>query len=573
MKFKDIFFKTREKDSNTELNYISKKNSRVILTLISGLLLSLLFGSISNNISSSDRHLKLSNYMEAYLANDSSYFSEATRRSGIRGLYRSISRPDSGVVRREKRNNTKRDFNFWRPETKKKVAPGKSLKKPKAKQKKPETKKAIKKNNRRPARVQKKSANVSKKYKKDKTKKRKNVRRKIRRGFQKKKVYRKSRAHRYQRNRRKYSQRKKQYRRKHSYRKKRFIRKRFNSRSNRKKVTTYKKRTAFHINHPRNNKNQRKAQRKKNRKKRIVPGFPTNLKPTPKKGYRYRTPAFYRGLYLTNPTAGRARRYIPLLKKARRHGVNVLVVDIQPRIPKPEFIRHARESNFYIVARVVVFPGGLKRYPPSRRRIHRMLNLTEKAARAGFMEVQLDYIRFADRYKGRRYLKLSLRKRYKLIEGVLKMCTDRLRPLGVRVGADIFGRIAFNRNDIIGQQVELFAAHLDTIYPMLYPSHFYGEPRRIRNPYNTILEGNINCIQRVRGQSRIISYIQGFRMSVRPSRLSFVRYIQKQIQAAEDSGSAGYIVWNARNRYNAYFKAVRLHKRYRFKKPLNVSRN
>ena len=294
-------------------------------------------------------------------------------------------------------------------------------------------------------------------------------------------------------------------------------------------------------------------------------GFPTTLEPTTKGGYRYRPPQFYQGIYITSSVARTPRLYRRLLKQAASNRVNTLVVDVQPKLPPIEFIRLAREAGFYLVARVVVFPGGLKEYPPRADRIHRTFGIAEQAARTGFMEVQLDYIRFADRIRGQRSLALSLRKRYRLIEGILKMATDRLRPHGVRVGADVFGRIAFNNDDIIGQKVELFAAHLDTIYPMLYPSHFYGEPHRIRNPYRTVLLGNRNTVERTQGHSRIIAYIQGFKMSVGPSGLSYEDYIRKQIAAAEDSGGAGYIVWNARNRYGPFFRALAKHRRLREK--------
>ncbi len=290
------------------------------------------------------------------------------------------------------------------------------------------------------------------------------------------------------------------------------------------------------------------------KKKALPTGFPTDLSPTPRTGYKYYSPDFYRGIYLNNSTIRKPSRYKSLLKKARKHGINTLVVDVQPHFPGMDFIRLARESDFYIVARVVVFPGGLKRYPPPGNHLEEVLSLSEKAARNGFMEIQLDYIRFADRYKG---LSLTLQKRYHMISGILKMATDRLRPLGVRVGADVFGRVAFNQNDMIGQKLEHFALHLDTIYPMLYPSHFYGDPSRIANPYQTVYDGLSTSLQRTRKQTRVIAYIQGFKMSVRKSGLSYQDYIKKQIEAAEKSGSAGFIVWNASNHYNTLFRALK----------------
>ena len=136
------------------------------------------------------------------------------------------------------------------------------------------------------------------------------------------------------------------------------------------------------------------------------------------------------------------------------------------------------------------------------------------------------------------------------------MATDRLRPLGVRVGADIFGRIPFNQNDRIGQRLEVFAEHLDTLYPMLYPSHFYGDPGYQKNPYKTILHGQQQTVARVGDQIKTIAYIQAFKMKVKMSGLSYHNYMVKQLQGSADSGGAGFVVWNARSAYAPYFRAL-----------------
>lgn len=284
--------------------------------------------------------------------------------------------------------------------------------------------------------------------------------------------------------------------------------------------------------------------------------FPSDLTPTPRTTPRKAAPDFYRGIYINNYTARTFDRFAPLLKKASREGINTLVVDAQPVLPGEDFLNLAGEYKFYLVARVVVFPGGLKEYPPDLKRIAGVLAVAENSAREGFDEIQLDYIRFADRTGP---MRVSLDRRYKIIGGILKMATNRLRPMGVRVGADIFGRIAFNRDDIIGQKLEVFSPHLDTIYPMLYPSHFYGEPARIRDPYRTIRDGARSCKERAGKNSRIVSYIQGFKMSIGPSGLSYAGYIKRQLEATDEAGD-GYIVWNAANHYGAFFRALKIHR-------------
>jgi hypothetical protein len=56
--------------------------------------------------------------------------------------------------------------------------------------------------------------------------------------------------------------------------------------------------------------------------------------------------------------------------------------------------------------------------------------------------------------------------------------------------------------------------------------------------------------------TKIIAFIQGFQMSVPASGLSLKDYIAVQVKAAEDAGSGGYIVWNAKNEYGVFFEAI-----------------
>lgn len=263
-------------------------------------------------------------------------------------------------------------------------------------------------------------------------------------------------------------------------------------------------------------------------------------------------PSFYRGLYINNALV-RGKGFANFLKTADNHGINVLVIDIQPHMPPAEALKLAEDMGFYLVARVVVFDAGLKTYPAPKGHIERIVNRAEEGAKAGFAEIQLDYIRFADnlRVKG-----LTVQKRYDYISSVLSQFERRLRPYKVRIGADIFGRIAFNRDDIIGQKLELFDRHMDVIYPMLYPSHFYGDPIRRRKPYHTIFDGTLGSKKRVRN-ARIVPYIQTFGMRVGESGLSVENYIRAQLDAAQDSGGAGYVAWNARNDYSVFFRAIR----------------
>ncbi len=290
----------------------------------------------------------------------------------------------------------------------------------------------------------------------------------------------------------------------------------------------------------------------------VVHSLPRDPTPTPRGIARYRAPDFYRGIYLNNATALSPGRFGAIVRQARQHGLNTLVIDVQPRFPSEREIRMARQAGMYLVARVVVFHLGLDRYPPPAAHLNEVVRAAERAARSGFMEIQLDYIRFADKSER---LGVPLAERYRAIGSILKLFTERLRPYGVRIGADIFGRIAFNNDDIIGQKLEIFAPHLDTLYPMLYPSHFYGDRLYQKNPYRAIYDGSRNCLIRVGRQTRVIAYIQAFDMKLAPSGLGLGAYIQAQLKAADDVRAQGYIAWNAANRYEAFFRALRQHRK------------
>lgn len=298
------------------------------------------------------------------------------------------------------------------------------------------------------------------------------------------------------------------------------------------------------------------TQEKKIINKPIDFSFPSNLEPYPedKKFYKYNKPLFIKGIYINNVKIFK-KDFRELIKKAKDHDINTLVIDIQPKLIPVDIINQLLSENFYLIARIVVFDQGFNEYPPSREHLIYIQKLIEKATisiNSGFHEVQLDYIRFADN----NIKQVSLEKKYRFIAGILKLFEDKLRIYGVRLGADIFGRVPFYENDIIGQKIEIFDKYLDHIHPMLYPSHFYGMEDRIKNPYQTVYDGVIKSKSRVKN-AEIIPYIQAFKMSVQKSGLTYKNYIYRQIQAVYDSKANGFIAWNASNDYSTFFLAMK----------------
>lgn len=272
-----------------------------------------------------------------------------------------------------------------------------------------------------------------------------------------------------------------------------------------------------------------------------------------------KVPEFSRGIYISQRTLKKVKAFEELRRRSKMHGINFLVIDVQPTAPSKETLDSLFAEGFYPVARVVNFDGGLPTENPSDQKIKSIHRSIRAACQSGFPEIQLDYIRYADNLQ----LKLSYEARYKNISGIIKnIRNETLKCENLPyIGADIFGRIPFNQNDSIGQKVEVFAQVVDVLYPMLYPSHFYGMPARIKDPYQTVYDGTRLTLKRSLKTTRVIPYIQGFNMSVAKSGLSLSDYIKAQVKATYDSGAHGFVVWNAWNEYDSTFQALKDYER------------
>ena len=130
--------------------------------------------------------------------------------------------------------------------------------------------------------------------------------------------------------------------------------------------------------------------------------------------------------------------------------------------------------------------GGLGWLNPYSRAAWRYdVDVAVAAARAGFDEIQFDYVRFPSdgdlsviRYPGAHPQPMQ-----RTIAAFLRYAASRLHPLGVRVSADVFGLSA--THDLgIGQYPAQVGKVVDAIYPMAYPSHYrpgeYNLPTRTR---------------------------------------------------------------------------------------------
>jgi hypothetical protein len=320
--------------------------------------------------------------------------------------------------------------------------------------------------------------------------------------------------------------------------------------------------------------------------------------PAPPKPQPRPYPDEIRGVHVTMALAsvpGKIDEYLSLTK----HGLNTLELDVKDengevgfRKPKvalarqvdaakdyydpAEVARKAHAAGVYLIGRVVCFEdptltrsapryairttsggvwttvAGLGWANPYDKRVWDYnVQLGLAAAKAGFDEIQFDYVRFptdgdlsAAVFPGK-----TNESKTAVITSFAKYAGERLKPLGVRVSADVFGLTA-TRNMGIGQRPKKLGQYLDTIYPMVYPSHFgpgeYDLPDPNAQPGRTVGLALRDFDRQLTGlDTRLVPWLQDFSLG----RTYTLADVQDQIEAARDAGAEGFLLWNAAGVY------------------------
>jgi hypothetical protein len=309
-------------------------------------------------------------------------------------------------------------------------------------------------------------------------------------------------------------------------------------------------------------------------------------------------PLSMRGIHVTMALAsipGKLEEYLGL------RGLNTLELDLKdesgdvafapPTVPlagrigaargyysAPAVARQARRHGVYLIGRIVCFqdPALAERRPalalrrrdgslwrndaghawvsPYRRDVWKYLvDVAVAAARRGFDEIQLDYVRFPSDgdvtrivYPGRTSTEPGW-----VIAEFLQYARGRLEPLGVRVSADVFG-LSATRDVGVAQLPRRIARYLDAIYPMVYPSHYspgeYGLPDPNAAPGKTVAASLADFEHELVGrETDLIPWLQDFSLG----RTYTLADVQAQIDAAAAANTAGFLLWNPLGVYTA----------------------
>ncbi len=241
-------------------------------------------------------------------------------------------------------------------------------------------------------------------------------------------------------------------------------------------------------------------------------------------------------------------------------------------------VKEAHAHGVYLVGRVVTFEdpvlsakrpdlavqnsdgslwhnnSGLGWTNPYDRRVWRYnVDVGAAAARAGFDEIQFDYVRFPSdgdlsliRYPGTHPRSMRW-----TIPAFVQYAARRLHPLGVRVSVDVFG-LSATRDLGIGQLPRPLSRYVDAVYPMVYPSHYNSGEYGISVPNDApgpVVSRSLADFRRaLEGRkTRLIPWLQDFSLG----RAYTLDDVRQQIDAAEAHRTQGFLLWNPEGIYTA----------------------
>ena len=201
------------------------------------------------------------------------------------------------------------------------------------------------------------------------------------------------------------------------------------------------------------------------------------------------------------------------------------------------------------------------------------VSISKEAAKAGFQDIQYDYVRFPEGFENEadqldydkgdyRNSKLSKGdQRVDAVTSYLEYARKELKPYNVKISADVFGYSALVKNAPgIGQSFPKISKNVDAISSMIYPSHWspgdFGLEAPDTEPYKTVnryIQKENNILDSL-GKQKPISrpWIQDFTASYLGEG-NYKEYDAKalsdQVQALKDNGVNEFLLWNAGNDY------------------------
>lgn len=325
----------------------------------------------------------------------------------------------------------------------------------------------------------------------------------------------------------------------------------------------------------------------------------------------HEAPAVIRGIYLNAYAAGSQKRLHTLLGLADTTEINTFVVDVKDekgmryhsQLPQQKqiggeitignlkaLVDSIHAHKIWTMARIVVFKDPMLSAAKPEWSIRKAGNdlwrdkqgntwvsawdpnvweyniqIAEEVLKAGFDEVQFDYVRFPEPFPS---LPPQVHPKAKgdrtdAIAQFLTTAKTRIHALGGVMAADLFGLSPDDPKDVnIGQQWERLIAITDHVLPMTYPSHYLpthlkGVPKPNQMPYETIVASVGLGVIRARRlhdaggtPARIIPWLQGFSAPWVTKNYPYgAEQAEAQIRGVYDVGLEDWVFWHPGSKY------------------------
>jgi hypothetical protein len=242
-------------------------------------------------------------------------------------------------------------------------------------------------------------------------------------------------------------------------------------------------------------------------------------------------------------------------------------------------INDFHENNIYVIARQTVFQdpvlaemrpdlafqstyGGLWRdhkglawVDANNKEIWEYnVEIAKEAIALGFDEINFDYVRFpTDGNMSALVYTHGALEKHEVMGAFFAYLSEALADEPAYISLDFFGFVMERHNGMsIGQRLEDAVDHVDYISPMMYPSHYPSGHLGLANP------AAHPAAVIAYGMAQGTPYFEGTRAQVRPWIQAFdigavydASKIRAQIDMVEAYTDAGWLLWNAANRYSS----------------------
>lgn len=309
-----------------------------------------------------------------------------------------------------------------------------------------------------------------------------------------------------------------------------------------------------------------------------------------------------KGLYLTAYSAGSPAKIQEIINLVDRTELNSIVIDIKDysgyvlydsrlkfvrdnglmdaRVADmAALLRKLHRRDIYVIARLSAFQdpllaekrpefaikskkGGLWRdknglawVDPTNKEVwNYVVSVAKEASRLGFDEINLDYIRFpTDGPMADIVYTHGDQKRREVIAEFFQYFSERMANEPVWISADLFGLTTEKGGEddmMIGQRLGDAVRFFDYVCPMVYPSHYprgyLGFVNPAEHPYEVVYNAMRSGVRRAKNQrAKLRAWIQDFDLGADYDAAK----IRTQIQASDDAGADGWILWKASNKY------------------------